>query len=197
MAPPNNPSVVRVAILMQRDTRQIVNTFHVQKPSAWSITDLAALGTLVKNWWTTYYKPLVPAQYALTGIQCRVYNPSVPLAFDLAVSPPVAGTEGGTAEAGNVSLSMSERTGLAGRKYRGRMYLAGVSESDVTVSDTVNSLLVTAAANAMASLISQLFTNGTTMTIFHRNTNTFTDVIAYAIENIIDSQRRRLPGRGR
>jgi len=197
LAPPNNPLVVRVAVVMQRDTRQIVNTFHVEKVGAWAFTDLVTLASAVKTWWDTYYKPMLPTVYSLAQIQCRVYNPSAPLAYDLNVAPGDAGTRAVTAEAGNVTLSMSERTGLAGRKFRGRMYLAGLGEPDVSTVDTVSSAVVALAANAMANLITGGLPSGNFLTLFHRNTNTFTDVIAYVIENIVDSQRRRLPGRGR
>jgi hypothetical protein len=197
MAPPNNPLVAKVALIMGRDTRQIVNTFHCLKPGGWSASDLVSLANLVKTWWDSYYKVMIPTNYALTQIQVRVYNPTVPLAYDLNVSPPIAGTRPGNAEPGNATMSMSERTGLAGRKYRGRMYLAGLAQPDVTQSDTVISFITAAAANAMANLISQLFLNNTELSIFHRNSNTVTEVIAYVIENILDSQRRRLPGRGR
>lgn len=197
MAPPNNPDVCRVALLMSRDTRQIVNTFHVEQVGGYTIGDLTTLGAAVKTWFDTYYKLMLPLNYVLNTIQLRVYNPVVPLALDYAVSPPIAGTRPGVAEAGNVSLSMSERTGLAGRKYRGRMYAAGLSETDVSATDTVSSAVVAIAANAMANLILSALPATMDLSIFHRNTNTATEVISYVIENILDSQRRRLPGRGR
>lgn len=197
MAPPNNPLCVRVAVIMAHDTRQVVNTFHVEKATTWALTDLVALANAVQTWWNTYYKLMVPAVFSLTQIQVRVLNPAIPLAFDLNVSPPIAGTRGGNSEAGNVSLSMSERTGLAGRKFRGRMYLGGVSETDANANDTVTSALVTLAANAMANLIAGALPANQFLTLFHRQSNSFTDVISYVIENVIDSQRRRLPGRGR
>jgi hypothetical protein len=197
LTPPNNPRVARVAMIMQRDTRQVVNTFHVQKTAAWTAGDLSSLALAVKVWWTTYYKPMIPSQYALTQIQVRVYDPVAPLAYDLNVSPPEAGTRGTTPEAGNVTLSMSTRTGYAGRKFRGRMYLAGIGTGDISVTDTVVSALSTLAANAIATLIASALPAGMALTLFHRFTNTFTDITAYVIENVVDSQRRRLPGRGR
>jgi hypothetical protein len=182
---------------MQRDTRQVVNTFHVSRLGGWGFTDMVTLANAVKTWWSAYYKPMLPSQYTLNAIQVRKYDPVAPLAYDLNVSPPEAGTRGTTPEAGNVTLSMSERTGLAGRKYRGRMYLAGIGTGDVSTTDTVVSALSLLAANAIAALISTSLPPGVVLGLFHRNTNTITDVIAYVIENVIDSQRRRLPGRGR
>ena len=182
---------------MQRDTRQVVNTFHVAKVIPWSITEMVDLAARVHTWWSTYYKLMVPSQYALTQIQVRKYDPTAPLSYDLNISPPEVGTRTGSAEPGNVSLTMSERTGLAGRKYRGRMYIGGISNNDVTINDTVISALISLAANAMANLISGALPASSDLAVFHRNTNTYTEVIAYVIENILDSQRRRLPGRGR
>jgi len=197
MAPPNNPNVVRAALIMARDTRQIINTMHIDQPGGWTLGDLTTLGAALKTWFDTYYKLLLPSAYSLNTIQLRVYNPAVPLALDYSVTPPIAGTRPGAAEAGNVSLTMSERTGLAGRKYRGRMYVAGVSETDVSATDTISSTVVALASNAMANLIVSALPGIASLNIFHRADNTTTEVISYVIENILDSQRRRLPGRGR
>lgn len=198
MAPPNNFRICRVSIVMQRDTRQIVNTFHVYKSAGWTPPDLTTLGAAVQTWWDTFYKPMIPIQYALSNIHMQVYDPlGTPYVADRNVSPAIAGTRPGTAEAGNVSLSLSLRAGLAGRAYRGRMYLAGLSQNDVAISDLVASTVSALAANAITALIGPALPAGMQAVIFHRNDNLFSTIIAGVIENIVDSQRRRLPGRGR
>jgi hypothetical protein len=137
-------------------------------------------------------------------LQLRVYNPALPLALDLPIVPAEAGTRIGVPEAGNVTVTMSERTGLAGRAFRGRMYVPGISENDSLANDTISSVLAGLLSTAMQNLITTLFSAPEEMAIFHRphipphpldNLTTF--VTSYVIENILDSQRRRLPGRGR
>lgn len=201
---PNNPLVCKVAMIFAHDTRQVINTFHVARTTGWDNTSMTALATAVRNWWDTLYKAAVPASIALNQIQVRLYDPSNPLAVDMPVSPPILGTRPGTQEAGNVSLTMSERTGKAGRAHRGRMYVAGVSETDVTTDDRIGSALAVLVANAIANLVFGALPAGDLLAVFHRPrdvphplNNLYTIVNTYVVENIIDSQRRRLPGRGR
>src|SRR4051794_36739577 len=129
MAPPFNVDVCRVTIFGSRDTRQILNTFHVSNTAGWSLPTMATLSNDVQAWINTQYKTLVPAPITWYLISVRLYNPSNPLAYDLSISPPIAATRAGVAEAGNVTATLSLRTGLAGRRYRGRMYVAAISES--------------------------------------------------------------------
>lgn len=201
---PNNPNVCRVVMVFARDTRQTINTFNVESNAVWDLTRMNAVANLFKLWWGNYYAPAVPTNVALTTVQVRLLDPTNPLAVDLPVSPASPGSRTGTPEPGNVTLTVSWRTGLAGRAYRGRIYSAGVSENDVTTTDTATSTLLALLAIAGAQLISQLATNATPLVIFHRPhtvphplDNRFTVVTSYVMENLIDSQRRRLPGRGR
>lgn len=197
MAPPNNPEVCRVSIIMARDNRQEVNTMHFQK-SAWSGGDLVTLCSAIRTWWDTYYKPTVGSWVTLVQVSARVYNPAAPLAYDLGVTPPIAGTRAGGELPGNVTNTISWRTGLAGRKYRGRIYHAGPVGSDVTFQDLLTSGFITLLGVMANHLLTDIFAAiGANPVVFHRATNTFTSILGFVVENILDSQRRRLPGRGR
>jgi hypothetical protein len=202
--PPNNPNIVKVAMIFQRDTREFVNTFHVHSDTGWNVSSMTTLANSVVTWWTTVYRLTSTAQVALAAVQVRLYDPLNPLAVDIPVSPPVAGTRGTTAEAGNVSVAMSERTGLAGRAFRGRIFAPCVGESDVTITDTLISAAVVLFGNAIANLVFGALPAGNILHIFHRpglvpkpRDNTSTPVITYVVESLVDSQRRRLSGRGK
>lgn len=202
--PPNNPSVVKISLIFAHDTRQYVNTLHVSKAPAWSLADLSELGVAVLAWYNTFYKLALTAGVALTTIQMRVLDPALPLALDMPVSPPSAGTRIGTMEAGNVTSTMSWRSGLAGRAFRGRSYIPGMPEPDVTADDRIASVLVSILANAAQQWVFGALPILVSSGIFHRPgvvphplDNVFTPLVTYVIENILDSQRRRLPGRGR
>lgn len=197
MAPPFNVNVCRVTIFGSRDTRQIINTFHASNSLGWNLGTMATLATDVQSWINTQYKTLVPPQVQWYLISVRLYDPSLPLAYDLSISPPIVGSRPGTAEAGNVTSTLSLRTGLAGRRYRGRMYVAAISETDLLATDLLTSAYVVLAATVTQALLTAINTGTRSVCIFHKLSNTFTNVIGYAIENIADSQRRRLPGRGR
>lgn len=201
--PPDNPDVCKVALVFKRDTRNFINTFHVSKVTEWTLPEMMTLAADFIDWWNTSYKLAMPNAIALIQVQVRKYDPAVPLGFDSNVSPPIPGSQAGAMLPGNVSSTISWRTGLAGRRFRGRVYVPGIRESDVDDSDLISSALVNLIASASASLLTSALTNGV-LGVFHAPKtvpsvfdNTITDVLTSVIENIVDSQRRRLPGRGR
>lgn len=202
---PNNPLVVRAAMIYQRDVRTLVNVLHFAKAATWTLAEMTTLANALKTWWDTYYKLAIPPQISLTQVQVRLYDPSNPLAQDLAVSPAIIGTRGTVSEAANATSTISLRTGRAGRAYRGRIYIPGLSEADVQQNDQLASALT----SILATAAFQLLTAGVPSlsafpVIFHRPLpvgkpldNLFQAVTGFVIENIVDSQRKRLPGRGR
>jgi hypothetical protein len=195
--PPNNPLVCRVAMVFARDTRQFVNTFHVVKAGGWNLSQMITTATAFSDWWNNNYKLFAGAAVALTQVQIRLYDPSTPLSYDLSPVSPVPGTASGTIDSGQETLSASWRTGLAGRKYRGRFYTVGMTQSQHDTLDKVTSAYVTGIGSAAATLIANLAGQATALAVFHRISNTYTPINSTIIENLIDAQRRRLPGRGR
>jgi len=196
MAAPNNPRVARVAMLFQRDTRTLVNTFHVAKGTALNAADLVNIAGIFVSWWNTSYRNYSNAGIALKQIQVRKYDPADPLAYDLDVSPPSAGAVGGNPDTAASTQTASWRTGFAGRKFRGRFYAVGLSESGTNNDDSTPSGTTSALSNAALSLISSIVSATFQLVVFHKADNTFTQVLTAIVENLVDSQRRRLANRG-
>lgn len=194
---PNNPLVCKVAMVYARDTRQFINTLHFAKTTGWSLTDMQLLATDIVAWWEDFLRVGIPASVSLQQVQVRLLDPSNPIAYDFAPSPPIPGTSSDPASPANVSLTVSWRTGLAGRKYRGRIYVPGITEAVAQLFDDASAAFVTQMALAGAELISGALSGTGLLAIFHLNTNTFTYVTSVVIESLLDSQRRRLAGRGR
>jgi len=198
MAIPNFPTVCHVTMVFQRDTRIFVNTFHLRRDAGWTLpfVQQAAVDTI--SWWNLYYKAAIPAAVSLTAVQVRQYNPAGPIAYDQPVSPASAGTRVGVAESANATLTMSWRTGFSGRTQRGRIYVPSLPEADVSTADTVGSVELGVLAAAAAQFIGPLWSNSVYPVIFHRAPAPGASTInSYILDNIVDSQRRRLPGRGR
>jgi len=196
MVAPNNPNVAKIAMVFGRDTRTFVNVFHVFKTGGWDMTSLTTVSNLFRDWWINTYRPNSSSAVSLRRIEARVYNPALPLALDTDVSPPSPGIIGTAPDTGATTLTMSWRSNLAGRKHRGRNYVVGLAEGEVNTDDTLASPRVTGIASAAGTLLSQLIAAGLQMVIFHRVDNTVTNVLTVIIENLIDSQRRRLANRG-
>lgn len=197
LPPPNAPLICRVSMVFSRDTRQFQNTFHIYRSAGWSIATMTSAAAIFAAWWTNNYKSFVWSGVSLVQIQVRNYNPALPLAYDYTPAAPEAGLVNTPPDPASATLSTSWRTGLAGRKYRGRFYTVGMVEAHSQDNDTVTSAYVIAAGAAASALLANVVAGGLSLMIFHRIDNTFTQVVSTIVENLVDSQRRRLAGRGR
>jgi len=196
MPAPNNPNIVKVALLFSRDTRTFVNTFHCYHTGGWTSPDMLALALRFRDWWSAFYSVRVPSEIKLKEEQVRLLDPDNPLAVDHAEGSPIPGQLGQFAEAGNVTLALGKRTAYAGRRYRGRIFVPGLGETDVTATDIMDSAATIAFAAAMQALLDSLTSASTPLVIFHKNDNLFSTVTSFVIDSLVDSQRRRLAGRG-
>jgi hypothetical protein len=113
------------------------------------------------------------------------------------------GSKTGTAAPMNAAVVVSLRTGLRGRSYRGRCYLGSISMSDVASAVDINSNFQAAIVAAFAGLQAALLSAALDMVVVSKQHNGVprSAGATYAIEQIvvdshIDSQRRRLFGRG-
>jgi hypothetical protein len=109
--PPDNPEVAKVTLVFTRDTRTFLNVFHIDAVTPWDLPRLTILCQDMAQWYGDHYAAALPASVSLTQVQGRVLNPDVPLAFDLAVSPPAPGLRAGSPSPGNVTSTVSWRTG--------------------------------------------------------------------------------------
>lgn len=199
MAPPNNPQVARITYQMHRGTRVFENTFHVARSAGWNLAALATAVDAAYTLWNTYARVAMPSGISLYNVHGVVYDPTgFPYVYDHPVSPEIPGTLTGNIAPGNASVTVSERANLAGRKYRGRLYWPGIPAANVNQDDSVNGAMITLLATFGTQLLAA-FNNGAgtgSLSIFHRNTNTYHAVASIVLEAILDSMRRRLPGRG-
>lgn len=197
MPPPNNPSAARVALEVDRDTRKFVNTFHVARTddAALSLTDLTNIANVFANWWANNYRSVNRPEITGDNVVATKLDPAAPL--QVTVGAIGAGTHTtGSISPGNVSLAVSWRTNLAGRKFRGRFYDFSIPDDVRTTDDKVNGAYSTVLLNIAAALLNQLATAGLKAVIYHRATDTYTTIAGVVIEALIDSMRNRLAARG-
>jgi len=194
---PNNPLVVKAALIFKRDTRTFVNTLHFSDSTGWDSTKMQALAADLVDWWHTSYRTAMGVAVTLVQVQVRLLDPANPLAVDYTIGLPEGGAIIEGLEAANVTSTMSWRTGLAGRKYRGRIYVPAITEGQTNQDDTLTSTMAARLATVATYFLTHLIAGTRFPTIFHLGPDTFTNITTFVIENILDSQRRRLPGRGR
>lgn len=199
------PDIAQVTVFQRLDGQNVENVFHFHSDSgpitAISIEDLA---TGVGDYWGLNMLPQQTAQLLMHHVT----------ALDLSSAAGVVGSSrSGTGFGGqsndflpnNVAVCMSLRTGLSGRSFRGRSYFAGLTEQQVTGNDVEPDALAAIEAAYTGMLGSGTLATGWSLCILSRVTagaprleGVSTLVTsALVLDSTVDSQRRRLPGRGR
>lgn len=111
---------------------------------------------------------------------------------------------------GNVTMSVSFRTALRGRSFRGRNYVAGLTEDQVAGNIFISTLSASwkAAYEAIAAAIASTGWTWVVVSRFSgvdavtkepipRAAGVTTPVLSViVVDDFVDSQRRRLAGRG-
>jgi hypothetical protein len=167
----------------------------------------AILDTLVSEtvaWWDTSFRTNVSSDYTLDSVTAIDQTSQNGAQSSEIVNH--AGLGGACATPLSGCMVISERTGLRGRSYRGRFYYSPIPSTGLAADrNQVTSTLATNVAVAFALIadrwagmtpsavhvIASHFTNG-----LPRSQAVVTPVETYHADTFIDSQRRRLTGRG-
>lgn len=167
----------------------------------------------VMDWWHNgdgagaSYREFQSVGCTMTGASARALTVQNDHRVDVAADETSnTGSDSGGALQNGLSFAVTARTGLAGRSYRGRTFLAGLSLS-VCVNDGDNVIRASTAGNiviAFNHLITAVASADTspTLCVISRYTNNApretgiaTPVINYGYHDLyLDFQRRRAPG---
>jgi len=195
---------VRCALNFTIGSQNGVNTLWFKKSSSIVSADLAIIATDLVSWWDTYGDPCVVPACTLNSIDVVDQNTSSSPSLSHLISPAIAGTATGYAAPLNSTVVVSHRTLNRGRSSRGRFYLYGMSEADtnndgVTLTSALQGLL----AVLFANLNSFVSPDGFSHVVVSKQLDKVTRsagyaqaVTSYIIDLALDSQRRRLQGRG-
>jgi hypothetical protein len=194
---------VRVDIQFVQTGQQIHNIIWARREAAWTQTEREGLADAIETWWTTTARSHFTNNIALSQItvvnQDAFNSPSTVHV----VSPTVAGTVAQNSVPTNAALCATLRTDLRGRSFRGRMYLAGWSQTEMNNAITATTTLI---ANLIADLVALkgvIDALGAIWVIVSKWSNKVpraaglcTPITAVSMDQYIDSQRRRLGLRG-
>lgn len=194
---PNAPGVARLEAIFKLAGEPVENTFHYTTSGGWDDTKLTTLATTYKNWFIAH-PGIFSTSCVLTELRAIDLTSHTGPGVAVAVSPPVGG--GGTANICpvNVTLAIKRQTGVRGRRNRGRIYHPGIGTDVITGVNIVVSTAIPGFVNGYNTLLSAMNTAGFTEVILHRSDGTSTPVTDYlVVDEVVDSQRRRLPGHNR
>lgn len=205
--PVPNSALIEVRYLA--NSQQVENTLWFEQESTPVPADLSALVGAVFGWYSSEIKPLQAADVQMREIFCTSMHSDDGPIFSFAPGIGEFGTATGPVQPNNVTLSVSFRTAQRGRSFRGRNYAIGLVEPD-TLGNQVTGPVVTAWQAAYFELIALAAAAGWTWIVASRFsgvdgtgapiprltgvTSPITSVIV--VDNNVDSQRRRLTGRG-
>jgi hypothetical protein len=181
------------------------NRFHVRKGAPYSAADLTAVRTIFDSWDNVTGKSLRHAGTFLARIKSTALD-SIGSPFeDFTLAAARAGTSGSSSLPNNATIAVKLATGLTGRSQRGRIYIIGVSVGHLqTGSQLITNTYATALTGGLNTLMTNLATGGHTLGVLSYRENgawrvagKFTPATGWTLaDNVMDSQRRRLPGRG-
>lgn len=192
------PNTCEVAIIYNVLGIEMVNTLGVEKATPWSSGDLDAVIGIVQAWY-------IAALDALQGdnvdvVAVRAYSLETATSPSRTDTTPMSGTLAQPLLPGNVSGTVTFQTDFRGRSFRGRNYILGLCENQVTNS-VLESAVVTAYTSAYASLGADLLTDGPDFqhVVISRYSagvprvaGVTTPVTGYRCNAAVKTQRRRL-----
>ena len=194
------PNTAEIVLHFTQDLQQLANVFNVKLDHVPSSADLGDIAAAFQTWWTTVINVQVPSSIRLVSITARDLTTEGGAGIEVPVN-----TVGGSSDPplpNNCTVAVKWTTGLSGRSFRGRTYHVGLSRGMV-VNDTVQPTPLPDLQHnydTLRTAIGDLGFNMAVVSRFHdrapRVTGISTPIIACTVEPTVDSQRRRLPGRG-
>lgn len=182
--------------------QEIMNVFYWKGDAPLIAADLSGLVDEIHTAWAAHQKA-----HQSTGLTLK-YIEATALDTDggaqVTVSVNETGSIAGNVYPGGVTIALKFSTGSAGRSFRGRMYWTGIAESQAS-----GNVLLDAVADAFVTDMNDFFDDVETATgLTHvvvsycngnawRTTGVATPVLTVLLtDKNLDSQRRRLAGRG-
>lgn len=198
------PNVLRAELLFSWDGQSCETVLDFLPATPPLLTDMNELGAHLVTWWSTTLRSNLPVNISLQRIQItdQTFENAPSIAYSTGL--PLLGTNVGPSLPNNVAMVVTKRTLFRGRSYRGRIYHPGLLEG-IVVNNTIDSGFATSVKNAYAALISfTTLSDAWEMCVVSRYANNnprevavVTPVWSMDVNLTVDSQRRRLPGRGR
>jgi len=197
-------NVAKVEFIYDQDGQQVVNIFHVLSGSGWTTTSMAVTADACAAWFEGSMAADYPAEYSLRTIKVTdLSSPNAPVVQRDYVPPTFGENSAGNPLPNNVTVAVKWLTANRGRSYRGRTFWPVLMVSEVA-ANRLTSAAVSGIGGKVSQLKSALETGGHSMVVVSycaggvwRQNAQVTTIQSYGLNEVVDSQRRRLPERGR
>jgi hypothetical protein len=199
-----------VEFRMTANGQKVENTIWAEFPSPPAAADLTSLINACESWWVAEYATNVSSGVQLREISATSMDSATAPQVSLAPVSPTFGASTANIVPGNVTLTVSFRTALRGRSFRGRNYIVGLTEDQIAGNQAVagitslwaghyTALIAAIAGAGFEWVVVSRFSGVDPVTHdpIPRAAGITTPVISVVVvDDNLDSQRRRLTGRG-
>lgn len=200
------PNCASVELIYTCYSQVIENVFHIKAANPFSDVMIVALRSCFNTWDLTYQKVYRNTNVLLSRIRTKALDSTSSPMEDYALPTPRAGDIAGAAMPLNVTFCFKLATGLAGRSQRGRLYVPGVEAGAVSGNQVVGARVSQwlSALNQLQPSLTAASADWKWGVLSYRADKTWRSLAQFtAISSVtytdlnVDSQRRRLTGRGR
>jgi hypothetical protein len=197
MPAPNNPATARIALTVDRDTRKFLNILHMARTDGGTLDalDILNMANVVADWWQNSYRHTLASPIVGESVVATKQDPGDPEQVTVFINGP-GDRAASTTDPADVTGAISWRTGLAGRKFRGRFYHFAPPGNLINTNDTFQGTFLSEASATANYLLTHTLAAGFDLIVFHRSDDTYTIIISLIVDALVDSMRRRLAGRG-
>jgi len=196
-------NVAQVATRFTQQGQQVENVYHVLFPAEPDSPTLLAMCAAFKTWWVNELQSNVCSEVSLNSVIATDLTTDVGVGVEYSTGLPLLGLNTDASVPMNVTLAISWLTAARGRSFRGRTYHVGMCRTDV-VGSTIIAAEILLLRGSYGALITDVATAGGVLVVASRRhagvartIGVATEINGVSIDNTVDSQRRRLPGRGR
>lgn len=199
------PNTAQVSLIYTCLSQTVENVLHYLGGAPWTPTSLSALCAALANWESTQMAAIRHNSTGLARIEAVDLSSRFASAVEYTTGLPITGTGTGAPCPNNVTVAVGKRSALRGRSFRGRIYHIGMQNTLVAGNELTSAAVV--ALQTRYDLLRDVAAaiNTSHLAIVSRVTDgadrpgdaVVTPVTRITLDNTVDSQRRRLEGRGR
>jgi len=198
------PNIIECQFRGTLDGQQVMNRIHVNVTGTPTEGDCATVAAAAAQWWLDNVQDLVVVTASLREVFCKSLEEENGPQASFTAGLPASGTIDLDGLPNNCALCVSLRTGLSGRSARGRWFWYGFADTQANGSTVVGGVRdsIDAAMTNLLAVIEALSALWVIVSFIHNGAPRAGGPVYFVVTNIviiddtIDSQRRRLPGRG-
>lgn len=182
----------------------VENVLHFVKTTPWTLTDLATFGAQVKGAWNSNIKQNQSTDCSLIKIRLTDLTTASSPGIEYVTGLPITGTIGNGVENGAQTVATKFLTPGRGRSHRGRAYNVGMPDNTVTnnrITDAYAQDLTDGWEGFRADILGDTLAAIQVVVSYCQGKSWLEEGIPYEVvatstDVWVDSQRRRLHGRG-